>query len=754
MSIESPPLPAQHQAATPLNPSAPLDRITSRLARVRQGIAARLWIAGLTRFLWLVIALAVTDLTLDWLFHLDRPQRAVLLAFAIVLFGWNAYRWLIRPLTTPTTDDALALELESANPRLGQALITSLQLAKLNDKRRAGMSPALVEQAITSGAKIADEISFEKILDSRRFAQNALLLLAALFCFLSFTFALPFATPLRIWLSRNLFLSTAAWPQRTDLIIQGLGAEGTVPFPRGGDWTQLVVVGPNSSLIPDLVHFESRGPGSSASRRSMAMQRTGDREFATTFVGVTEPFEFRARGGDAITEWTRAVPVAPPALSELTITAIPPRYTGQTSEELPPGQSPYQLLRGSSLKISATANKLLESADLARGDMRWSLIPSSAPTKQLSATIPAAQLAADSYAIRLVDTLGLTSATLSFGIQWRPDHPPQVTARLSGIGNVILPQAQIPYTCQVVDDYGLTAFTIVSRVNQEADPTTNQQHTLSLTNPLTLGQPGEPTPHRELTVQDAIDLLPLKLTAGTNLALRFDATDNSKTDNSNAGDNTAPNVGHSSEFLLRVVTEAEFRSELLRREKMERQELEFLAKTQDDLLTDSRALTAALRSSPSLTTEQTEWLPKIHRGQKLVGQKLAAIADRLTALADEVRNNRLPDPSERIQNRLNNQIAAPLRNLATQAIPPIVQSLDKSRLNDTTDRGALLTTISTQQADIATRLKQVLAQMTSSEGFQEAIDLLYEIQKAQGEVHDQTNKAREERIRKILEGRP
>lgn len=749
MSIESPILPGPPQAAAPLNPSAPLDRIKSRLARVRQGIAARLWIAGLTRILWLAIALALTDLTLDWLFHLDRPQRTVLLVLAIGLLGWDASRWLIRPLTTPTSDDALALELESANPRLGQALITSLQLARLSDKRRTGMSPALVQHAIASGAKIADEISFEKILDSRRVAQNTLFLLAALLCFLSFTFALPFAAPLRTWLSRNVFLSTATWPQQTDLIIQGLGPDGTVPFARGGDWTQLVTVGPNSSLIPDLVQFESRGPGSSASRRSIAMQRTGDREFATAFVGVTEPFEFRARGGDAITEWTRAVPVAPPALSELTITAIPPRYTGQTREELPPGQSPYQLLRGSSLKISATANKLLQSAELVRGDQHWSLIPTSAPTKQLSANIPAAELTTDSYSIRLVDTLGLTSATLNFGIQWRPDHPPKVTARLSGIGNVILPQAQIPFTCQVVDDYGLTAFTIVSRTNQEEDPSNNQQRTLPLTNPPALGQPGEPTPHRELTVQDAVDLLPLKLPAGTNLALRFDATDNS-----NPGHNTAPNVGHSSEFLLRVVTEAEFRSELLRREKTERQELELLTKTQDELLTDSRALTAALRSSSSLTAEQSEWLPKIHRGQKLVGQKLAAIADRLAALADEVRNNRLPDPSERIQNRLNNQIAAPLRNLATQNIPPVVQSLDKARLDATKDRAALLTTISTQQAEIATRLKQVLEQMTSSEGFQEAIDLLYEIQKAQGEVHDQTNKAREERIRKILEGRP
>jgi hypothetical protein len=42
--------------------------------------------------------------------------------------------------------------------------------------------------------------------------------------------------------------------------------------------------------------------------------------------------------------------------------------------------------------------------------------------------------------------------------------------------------------------------------------------------------------------------------------------------------------------------------------------------------------------------------------------------------------------------------------------------------------------------------------MVKAEGFQEAVNLLYEIQKAQTEVNDQTNKARQERIKRILEG--
>jgi hypothetical protein len=49
-------------------------------------------------------------------------------------------------------------------------------------------------------------------------------------------------------------------------------------------------------------------------------------------------------------------------------------------------------------------------------------------------------------------------------------------------------------------------------------------------------------------------------------------------------------------------------------------------------------------------------------------------------------------------------------------------------------------------------MQEILRHMVKSEGFQEAVNLLYEIQKAQTDVHDQTNKERQDRIKRILEG--
>ena len=59
---------------------------------------------------------------------------------------------------------------------------------------------------------------------------------------------------------------------------------------------------------------------------------------------------------------------------------------------------------------------------------------------------------------------------------------------------------------------------------------------------------------------------------------------------------------------------------------------------------------------------------------------------------------------------------------------------------------------SPSKTDTAAKMKEILEHMVKSEGFQEAVNLLYEIQKAQTDVHSQTTKEQQERIKRILEG--
>lgn len=698
----------------------------------------------MARSLWLILGMAAADLLLDWLFRMDIGQRAVLLAIMLLVVMWASYRWIVQPLVTTVSNDALALRVEAANPRLGQALITALQLSRLGDGAPKGASPLLVRQAINSGIKVAEEISFGNILESRRFLRNCFLLAAAICCWLVVAAAAPFASPVRIWFSRNILLSRATWPQKTYLTIERLNSNRIVVFPRGADWTQVVSVSPNSIVIPDAIYLDVRNVGNRQSRPSLVMQRIDERQFEAAFTSVNEPFEFRARGGDAVTEWVRVELDDPPAFRELKIIVAPPSYTGQLPEELVPGQSSYQVLHGSSLRILAIPNKPLATAALVHGDTRWPLSSDdSTRSSRLVADVSSTELRDGPYLIQLVDQLGLAANAAEFGLRWQIDHPPDVKAKLNGTGQIILPQAQVPFACEASDDYGLTSLNAVLRWNQNGSDDELQKHSVSLSKPDEFGEPGKPTSNRQWSSAGAIDLEALKLPPGTNLMLKFESTDNNNV--------TGPSTGRSTEFFLRIVTPEEFRGDLLRREMLQRQELEQLWKSQDDLLTDSRALAAATNSTSFAGDERQTQLYRIFRSQKTIGQRIGSLADRIVGLADEVRNSRLPDEGQRLHNRLAHEIAEPLR-ATTAEILELVHTLDRSRQVVIAGNKPDFTDIITQQSDIVAQMKRVLDHMTSSENYQEVIDLLHEIQKAQTDVHKQTIQAREERIRRILEG--
>src|SRR5262245_17466304 len=131
--------------STPYAPPAnPTHDVVVRLAHLRKQIAAWFWVEGLARVLWLTLAILAMDLAFDFAFRMDRPQRVVMFVLMISAVGWTVYRCLLRPLSAAVNDDALALQVEFANDRLGQSLITALQLARLADPKSRGMSPTLV----------------------------------------------------------------------------------------------------------------------------------------------------------------------------------------------------------------------------------------------------------------------------------------------------------------------------------------------------------------------------------------------------------------------------------------------------------------------------------------------------------------------------------------------------------------------------------------------------------------------------------
>lgn len=715
--------------------------VVQRLAQLRRQLAVWFWVDGLSRVFWMAIALLVIDLALDWFFRMDKPQRAVMLTLILGVIAYVAYRRLIKPLSATISDDALALEVERLNPELNQSVISALQFSRMEDLDRRGYSPSMVRQTVQRGATASADVNFITVLDDREFRQNTFLLLFAAAVLVAVGIGSFVHPTLQIWANRNLLLGDRVWPQKTYLKIERAD-NGKVVFPRGEDWTQVVSVTADSERIPENVYIDFRKARGRATqtmkKKDGVSQSEAKAEFEAIFASVIEPFEFRARGGDAYTPWVTVELVEQPAINDLQLEVEPPKYTKLPRQPLPAGRGPYFVLKGSTLRVSGTANKELVSAAI-RHDGKSRKLNVQNGT-QISGEVPPAELAATQYVIDLEDTLKLTSRRpTTFGLRLRADREPRVRVRLIGVSGMVVPKARIPFTCRVSDDFGITDLNVQFQWRGDDPMRPEGKGDFQFESiKKELGQP-------ELALDDVLELESHNIPTGSGLTFHFASLDND--------DVSGPNVGRSSDFLLRVVTEEELRTDLLRREKEQRQEFERLLKGEEDLLTDSRALEAATREAASLTQEQKDLLMQMQKRQKVFATNTGAIGERMANILIEVENNRLEEPNGKLQGRLN-EIIKPLRELADKDMPAVVQSLDTVRRQGSQlkERSEAIAATLVQQEQTIEKMKQVLSLMVKSEGYQEAVNLLYEIQKSQQDVLERTIKEQQERIKRILEG--
>src|SRR5207248_2258114 len=125
----------------------------------------------------------------------------------------------------------------------------------------------------------------------------------------------------------------------------------------------------------------------------------------------------------------------------------------------------YAILPGSRLLIRGSANKPLTSATLVRGTERRPLELHGPSDFELA--IPYSNKSAGIYAIELVDTERMpqpesdrpgplrSREPTQFTLSTRPDRPPQIKARLSGVSGLIVPRARVPITARIEDDFAV-----------------------------------------------------------------------------------------------------------------------------------------------------------------------------------------------------------------------------------------------------------------------------------------------------------
>jgi len=480
--------------------------------------------------------------------------------------------------------------------------------------------------------------------------------------------------------------------------------------------------------------------------------------FSLELANVLDEFEFQieARGVRGVSRWYQVKLVDRPEVEELTLTATLPQYTGGRQIQLPPGAGPHHVLAGSSLQIDATANKPLSEAVIGVGDYRQTidLDGQSEFSAQLSADVLKKELTSGVVTISLRDTEQLrlpnqaTAGPLEskrptkFSLRVKPDRAPDVVAKLDGISGMVTPNARIPFDCLVKDEFAITRVSLHydwKHEENQADHGQGQRDIAAVKDKL-----GD----RVIRFREVFDLEPLEIPTGSGLRFYIAAVDNNEI--------TGPNEGRSTEFLLRVVSDAELREDLIRRQAEQRQDFERLYKEQQDLKTETQVLQAASRDADSLTDKQRDTLRELQKNHKLLETNIGSVSQRLESIVREMENNRLDDSESELMQKLQDNVVEPMQELARGEVDAAIRELDEVRAaaDDRERRQQAIQRAIEQQQRNEEKMEGILKNMAKTEGYQEAVNLFYEILKEEERIKKLTREERQRLLEEILQGRP
>lgn len=715
--------------------------LTSKLRSLRRRVALWFTVDGLNRLMIALLAFVGVDLAIDWTFRMDRAQRGIMLALAALVLLWVLWRYLLKPLFTKISDEALCLEIEKHGGQ-SEALITALEFSREDWSKHPNVAPGLVREAIAKGLAAGDAAPVSGVLRQGRFWGNVLVLAVLVLVSVGLGVACTKTKVMGTWFNRNVLLGNAAWPQ--DFYLQVANAEGqTLHIPRGDDYVLEAVIEEGYRYLPEEVKLEFR---TQAGRRLETMDRSDDgKDYRYQMLSVTEPLSFRLTSKKVKTEWFQVELLQRPELEEIELMTKPPAYTETGPSTLPAGQGPYYVLRGSSLGVRGQADKPLRSAQLLSGEARW---PLEVREQQFGGVVPAEALVSGSYTLEIEDTeevlqngeetprgLG-TREPVRFKLRLKDDATPKIKARLYGVSGMVVSRARLPVAATLSDDFAIKDVQLAWQWREDTSETeeTTGAHVPSGAEAL-LGQ-------ATIELDEPFEIEALEIPAGSRLSFHLAATDNDVV--------TGPKIGKSTELIVRVVNEAELRDDLLRREKEQRQLVAELVDQQDLLLTECQALSAQTRTG-DLSSEQRSEAVRFVKRQNLVSNGLRPVVGRLRGMVAEITNNKLEDDDGVLRERLRERIIDPLEALTENELTLAAEYLSRLRRADAQERQVYFTAAITNQQAALKQLREILIHMVKNESYQQAVNLLYEIQKSQEDLRKRTEKEKESLLEKVLQ---
>ncbi|GIW86778.1 MAG: hypothetical protein KatS3mg108_1102 [Isosphaeraceae bacterium] len=684
--------------------SHPLER---RLATLRRQVRRLLALHGLGIVVAGLLASVLFACLLDWLFHLSREIRALLLVGIVGLTTWLLVRHVFIPLLIRFRDLDVALRIEQRWPGLQDRLATTVQFLGLRGRgpeieARFGSSE-LREETIRRTLSEVESIDFREVVDPRPARQAVLI--AALPVVVGLLL-LGLAPGLCLIALDRLVrpLGPTQWPRQTHLVV--IEPRSDTPRLAKGDPFRLEVGVAPGEAIPESGEVIYRFANGEVLTRRLGTRLGGAQanepdRLTDRLAEVNQSFTFTVRAGDDETLPRAVEVIPPPALTHARALLTPPPHTGEPPSWIEPLGARVapsatfaldRVVEGSIVEIQATASKPLATVTLdATAQAPWNPHPASpsdsaSPTASVS---PASQpevsledtglqlvarftaLSSGTFAFSLKDREGFTSRpreAVRFAVDALADTPPSIHFEEPTSNRDVTAQALVPVRLQATDDFGLT------RIQLEIEVASAGSSEFVARDPLPLWSPAsDEAPHtvRERSLEQTLDLSSLQLQPGMVVTIQGVAYDNDG--------RLGPKPGRSRTIQLRILDEPKIAEQLDERRRAIREEIARILEMQRQALRTVGDTRRALEQDAQLRDEQRDAVRNAGSLQRQVTSRVADPAEGLRGkverFLDDQANLRLANPDARDQMERIRQAVA---RVETEHLNPAEQHLTRA----------------------------------------------------------------------------
>jgi hypothetical protein len=522
-----------------------LRQLHFRLAATRMRLLLTQTGTGLAAAASLLIGVFAGEMTLDWLVHLPWLARACFSLPALGGAGWILYHEVVLPLLRMPSDHAVACVVERAMPVFQTRLIASIQLGKATGSKKSALVGALIRET----AAMAAGEDFRKAVKTGRLIRGARLL----GCVLALAGVLAWAGRgnVTLLLERALLLTTRL-PSRTQ--IEKIECEKKI---ASGEDLKIEVQA--AGVIPESGAIMAETGTRTSEYR---LERAGPGRFSAVIKSVPESFSFRVRLGDATSDSVAVTVLMPPAVLGVQCLQVYPAYTKLPAVARPTGD--LSLLAGSVLKLTVAASGPVRegSVHLAGVERDLPLAIDPQNRQQAHGEIPIPKDGLTGFSLRLVDDNGIASReTAVYRIDIIPDRPPTIKITHPGAQEVATAAATELIAFEAEDDFGVASVFLHYMVNHGAEKVIDFD--LGGANP------------RQVARRFEWKLPLLKLAPGGVLEYWMEAVD--------ANNVTGPGRGLTDHEEIKIVTEAEKRTELTGRMNDALGSLDEVSQSEDEL---------------------------------------------------------------------------------------------------------------------------------------------------------------------------